>query len=60
MGKTKANIEFSENFLKEGKAIENAHKQITQHLIAETKATNSYLVVADKDGKVKKIPAKDL
>ena len=29
-------------------------------LIAETKATNSYLVVADKDGKVKKIPAKDL
>ena len=29
-------------------------------LIAETKAINSYLVVADKDGKVKKIPAKDL
>ena len=29
-------------------------------LIAETKATNSYLVVADKDGTIKKIPAKDL
>jgi hypothetical protein len=31
-----------------------------QKLIAETKATNSYTVVSDKNGKVKKIPAKDL
>lgn len=29
-------------------------------LIAETKAANSYLVISDKDGKIKKIPAKDL
>jgi len=29
-------------------------------LIAETKATNSYLVVSDKNGKIKKISAKDL
>lgn len=29
-------------------------------LIAETKATNSYIVVSDKSGKIKKIPAKDL
>jgi hypothetical protein len=29
-------------------------------LIAETKATNSYLVISGKDGKVKKIPAEDL
>jgi hypothetical protein len=29
-------------------------------LIAETKATNSYLVIADKQGKIKKIPDKDL
>ena len=31
-----------------------------EKLKAETKATNSYLVVADKNGKVKKIFAKDL
>ena len=31
-----------------------------QKLIAETKAKNSYLVIADKNGKVKKILAKDL
>ncbi len=30
------------------------------NLIAETKAKNSYIVVSGKDGKVKKIPAKDL
>lgn len=38
----------------------DALKKVTQHLIAETKATNSYLVVSDKNGKIKKIPAKDL
>lgn len=37
-------------------ALDNGIKK----LIAETKATNSYLVISDKDGKVKKIPAKDL
>ena len=29
-------------------------------VIAETKAKNSYLVIADKKGNIKKIPAKDL
>ena len=29
-------------------------------LIAEEKARNGYLVISDKDGKIKKIPAKDL
>ena len=29
-------------------------------VIAETKAKNSYLVIADKQGNIKKIPAKDL
>jgi hypothetical protein len=29
-------------------------------VVAETKAKNSYLVIADKKGKIKKIPAKDL
>lgn len=31
-----------------------------RNLIAETKAANSYLVISGKDGKVKKVPAKDL
>jgi hypothetical protein len=29
-------------------------------VIEETKAKNSYIVISDKDGKIKKIPAKDL
>lgn len=29
-------------------------------VVAETKAKNSYLVIADKKGNIKKIPAKDL
>lgn len=37
-------------------ALDKAIKQV----IAETKAKNSYLVIADKNGKIKKIPAKDL
>lgn len=60
MGKTKKSIEFSEKFIAEGIATEKALKKVTQLLIAETKATNSYLVVSDKNGKIKNIPAKDL
>ncbi len=60
MGKVKTHIGFSEDFITESKAIDKAHKKVTQHLIAETKATNAYLVVSDKNGKIKKIPAKDL
>lgn len=37
-------------------ALEKAIKKV----IAEEKARNGYLVVADKDGKVKKIPASEL
>ena len=37
-------------------ALEEAIKDV----IAETKAKNSYLVISDKKGGVKKIPAKDL
>lgn len=31
-----------------------------QNVIAETKAKNSYMVISDKKGNIKKIPAKDL
>ena len=37
-------------------ALDKAIKKV----IEETKAKNSYLVFSDKDGKIKKIPAKDL
>jgi hypothetical protein len=37
-------------------ALDKAIKKV----IAETKAKNSYMVVADKNGNIKKIPAKDL
>lgn len=37
-------------------ALEKAIKQV----IEDEKARNGYLVVADKDGKIIKIPAKDL
>jgi hypothetical protein len=60
MGKAKTRIGFSEKFIVESNAIDKALSKVTKHLIAETKATNSYIVVSDKNGKVKKIPAKDL
>ena len=37
-------------------ALEKAIKDV----IAETKAKNSYLVISDRKGGIKKIPAKDL
>lgn len=40
--------------------IKIALDKAIKNVIAETKAKNSYLVFADKDGKIKKIPAKDL
>jgi len=50
-----------------GKKIEDLSDKIKialdkaiQGVIAETKAKNSYLVIADKKGNIIKIPAKDL
>lgn len=37
-------------------ALDKAIKKVVE----ETKAKNSYLVFSDKDGNIKKIPAKDL
>jgi hypothetical protein len=42
------------------KKIEAALDKAIKKVIAEEKARNGYLVVADKEGKIKKIPAKDL
>lgn len=40
--------------------IKVALDKAIRNVIAETKAKNSYLVIADKQGNIKKIPAKDL
>ncbi len=40
--------------------IKIALDKAIKNVIAETKSKNSYLVIADKNGKIKKIPAKDL
>jgi hypothetical protein len=40
--------------------LDKGFKKVRKRLIAETKAKNSYLVIADKNGKIKKISAKDL
>lgn len=60
MGKTKKNIELSQKHRAETEATEKALQKVSEKLIAETKAKNSYLVVSDEAGNIKKIPAKDL
>ncbi len=40
--------------------IKIALDEAIKDVIAETKAKNSYLVISDKKGNIKKIPAKDL
>ena len=60
MGKTKEHLGFSEKFLQEKEAVDAALRKVSKKLIEETKKENGYLVVADKKGTVKKIPAKDL
>ena len=60
MGKVKNNIGFSKKFSDESKAIEEGLKKVSEKLIAETKATNGYLIVSDEKGNIKKVHAKDL
>jgi len=60
MEKIEKNVGFSEKFVERSKAIEEGLKKVSEKLIAETKALNSYLVIADSEGNIKKVPAKDL
>ena len=50
--------------IKKGKDLSNKIKlaldKAIEKVIADTKAKNSYLVIADEKGNIKKIPAKDL
>ena len=41
-------------------ALEKSLEKVRKNLIESEKRNNGYLVIADKDGKVKKVPAKDL
>ncbi len=60
MGKSKEKIEFSKRAKAEFSKTEEALGKTALDIVAKTKRNNSYLVIADKNGKVKKIPAKDL
>ena len=60
MGTVKTNSGFSVRHNSLLKKTKVALNKVTPNLIAETKATNSYMVVSDKNGKIKKIQAKDL
>jgi hypothetical protein len=60
MGKTKKNIEFSDKHQQLKEATEKALQNVSEKLISETKEKNSYLVVSDENGNIKKISAKDL
>ena len=58
MGKTTKKIELSQKHKAETEATEKALQKVSEKLIAETKAKNSYLVVSDEAGNIKKIPPK--
>ncbi len=54
------NMSFSQEHIELGKKIEAALKKVAEKLIAEEKARDGYLILADKDGNIKKVAAKDL
>ena len=53
-------VGFSKKHEELGRSVDVALRKVSKKLIQETKKENGYLVVADKKGIVKKIPAKDL
>ena len=60
MGTVKNKIGFSGKAQTEFDQTEKALQKVAKNIIADTKAKNSYLVIADEKGNIKKIPAKDL
>jgi len=60
MGKIKNKIGFSQLAENEFIEIEKGLKMTSRKLIAEEKAQSGYLVISDKKGNIKKVPAKDL
>ena len=60
MGKAKEKIGFSKKAEAEFSKTEEALGKAALNIVAKTKKNNSYLIIADKNGKPQKIPAKDL
>jgi hypothetical protein len=60
MGKVKNDIELSLAAQREFEQIEKGLKRVSQKLIYQEKARNGFLVISDKKGHIKKVPAKDL
>jgi hypothetical protein len=60
MGKTKEKIGFSEKADTEFLASQKALHKNGLSIVSKTKQNGSHLVIADEDGNIKKIPAKDL
>jgi len=60
MGKIKNKIGFSQLAENEFTEIEKGLKKTSRKLITEEKARDGYLVISDKKGNIKKVPAKEL
>lgn len=60
MEKTEKDINFSKKFIERSNAIDEGLKKVSEKLIAETKKENGYLIIADDEGNIKKVYAKDL
>ena len=60
MGITKKNIAFSKKHKDLSMLLESGLKKVSKKLVAETKKNNGYLIIADKNGEIKKVSARDL
>lgn len=60
MGVTKKNIGFSNTHIDRMEKSRKALQKVSTGIITETKALNTYMVVSDRKGGIKKIWAKDL
>lgn len=60
MGVTKKSITLSSAHMQLMEKTDKALKKVSADIVAETKKLDSYLVVSDAGGNIKKIPAKDL
>lgn len=60
MGTAKTKIGFSEKAHSLFEKTEKALQKVSDNIVTETKNLNSYIVIADKKGNIKKICAKDI
>lgn len=60
MESVKETIGFSERHKELHNKTEKALREVSKTIVETAKKTNTYIVVSDKDGNIKKIPAADL